>query len=283
MSFIGSSELWGESATARLCQILVEANDGMAQQISENKTNLLDLLNKQELERVDDSGLNLCYLCVHYDRPDMVRYLYKRGLDFSKTCDPMDFGTPMFYAVNMGRIHIIKTLNELGVSVSQSCDSYMNMKPSYYASIRSDESIKNLIEELIMIDRNAYMLFRKNFLKRKQRRLYLLKKKSMIKIQRFSRSFLKRLKIYKMKLGLIDLYEEEEEDNDENETETGLESSLEDGSSYAESSSILQSIASISVHNNIPISKSITPINNNNNKVVPKNTNINKNNTKTKK
>jgi hypothetical protein len=92
MSFIGSSDLWGGESTARLCQIIVEANDGMAQQVAENRTDLLDLLLKKDLEKVDDIGLSLPYLAVHYDRPEMLLYLHGRGLDQCSTCATPTWG-----------------------------------------------------------------------------------------------------------------------------------------------------------------------------------------------
>jgi hypothetical protein len=64
----------------------------------------------KELERTDDLGLSLPYLAVFYDRPDMLRYLRKRGFNLKKPCDPMGFGTPMFYAVYLG--HEVGHLND---------------------------------------------------------------------------------------------------------------------------------------------------------------------------
>ena len=210
MSFIGSAELWGESATARLHQIMVEANSGLMQQIAENKTNLLECLSKEELEAYDeDFELNACYLAVYYDHPSMIYYLHKRGLDFSKTCDPMDFGTPMFYAVLYGRIHIINALHKIGISVNRVCDNYLHMTPKDYASMRSNQYVIKMIDDLLNIDRKSYDLFVKNYLKLKYRRLYLYKRRRIIIIQRFIRRFLKKLRFEKIRLGLITIIEEE--------------------------------------------------------------------------
>ena len=205
MSFVGSSELWGSDATARLCQILLEANDGMAQQIVENRHDLLDLMTLKELERVDDCGLSLPYLAVHYDRPDMIRYLHKRGIDLSKTCDPMDFGTPMFYAVNLGKIHIVEALDSLGVSVTNICDNYLKQTPTYYANNIGDASIAEHIELLMQKEQRAGDLFMKNFLKSKTRRRFLLMKKSVITIQRCTRGLADRIVVRLIKAGAITL------------------------------------------------------------------------------
>jgi hypothetical protein len=205
MSFIGSSELWGEDATARLCQILLEANDGMAQQISENRHDLLDLMTLKELERVDDCGLSLPYLAVHYDRPDMVRYLHKRGLDLSKPCDPMEFGTPMFYAVSMGKVHIVEALDSLGISVTNVCDTYMKLTPAYYASLSGDQSVTAKIHNLVHKEQLAGTLFMKNYLKSKARRRFLLMRKSAITIQKCARGLADRIMVRLVKAGAISL------------------------------------------------------------------------------
>jgi hypothetical protein len=70
-----SSTSWGSEAGARLCKLLVDANTGIAQQIIENRTDLLDLLTLEQLEESDDIGLNAVFLAVYYDRPEILRYL----------------------------------------------------------------------------------------------------------------------------------------------------------------------------------------------------------------
>ena len=205
MSFVGSSELWGEDSTARLCQILLDANDGMAQQISENRHDLLDLLTLKDLERVDDCGLSLPYLAVHYDRPDMVRYLHKRGLDLSKPCDPMEFGTPMFYAVSTGKMHIVETLDSLGISVKAVCDTYMKKTPSFYASLTGDPSVALKIENLVYKEQLAGDMFMKNFLKSKYRRRFLRMKRAAILIQKCSRGLADRIMVRLVRAGAITL------------------------------------------------------------------------------
>lgn len=56
----------------------------------------------QQLRDTDDLGLTLPFLAVYYDRPDMLKYLRKRGFDLSQPCDPMNFGNTMFYAISLG-------------------------------------------------------------------------------------------------------------------------------------------------------------------------------------
>lgn len=205
MSFVGSSELWGESSTARLCQILLDANDGMAQQVIENRTDLLDLLTLKDLEKVDDCGLSLPYLAVHYDRPDMIRYLHKRGLNLSKPCDPMEYGTPMFYAVSMGKIHIVEALDSIGVSVAHPCDSYLKLPPSFYAARIGDSSVAKKIDRLMEQEIAAGELFLKNFAKRKARRRFLHIRSAAITMQRYIRGHLDRVTVRLVRAGAITL------------------------------------------------------------------------------
>ena len=96
-----SSQTWEDEACAQLCRLIIDSNNGSMQQVIENRTDVLDLLTLQELSApVDDLGLTLPFLAIYFDMPDILRYLHKRGVDLQKYCDPMEFGTPMFYAVS---------------------------------------------------------------------------------------------------------------------------------------------------------------------------------------
>ena len=59
-----SSKSWGDEAAARLCKVILESNHAVAQQVVENKTDLLDLLSFEELIEVDDIGLNVVFFAV---------------------------------------------------------------------------------------------------------------------------------------------------------------------------------------------------------------------------
>ncbi len=201
MSFIGSSEQWGDQAVARLCQVIMEANDGMVQQIIEDRTDWLDLLSKEELERTDDLGLSLAYLVVYYDKPEAVKYLHKRGIDFSKPCDPVGYGTPMYYAITMGKVHIVETLNKLGYSLVTPCETVFQKNAVYYAERRDDYYMLQCIEQIRSHERRAYALLRKNFFKLKERKLFLKKKKAAIKIQKIIRGKLARIRLVLLKIA----------------------------------------------------------------------------------
>jgi hypothetical protein len=192
MSFVGSSDRWGDESCARLCEIIMDANDGMTQQIIENRTDLLDLKTKEELDVMDEFGLTLPFLAVYYDRPDMIRYLAKRGLDMTKTCDTMGFGNPMFYAVNLGKLEVIDALHSIGCSVTRDCDTFLNFKPEYYASRIDNQEIKDKINYIKSSEVRAANLFKRNYLRYRWRKIYTQKLSALICIQRHVRGFIVR-------------------------------------------------------------------------------------------
>ena len=197
MSFIGSSERWGDQATARLCQLILESNDGMAQQIVENRTDLLEIYSKEELERTDDLGLSLPFLAIYYDQPDALKYLHKRGLDLSKPCDPMGYGTPMFYATYFGRPRLVQALYSLGYSANDPCETAFSLKPMYYATRKDDPYTKETLQTIISKEEKALTLFYKNLLRNRQRKRYLKLLKSVVKIQKRIRGWAAR-KLFKL-------------------------------------------------------------------------------------
>lgn len=193
-----SSKSWGDEACARLCQIIIESNTGAAQQIMEDRTDLLECMSFDELVDPDDLGLTLTFLSVYYDKPNIISYLHSRGIDLSKPCDPLDFGTPMFYAVQLGRIEIIKRLHNLGHNVKLPCNSFGQL-PIELSDHNNDPVIRKLVCELSYSDVINIVLFRKNILKIICRKRYLVKRKAIICIQSVIRAFLIRKKYLKKK------------------------------------------------------------------------------------
>ena len=99
---IGASSSWDDQAAARLCELVIASNNGLSAQVANGKTDLMDILPVEKLtEPVDDLGLTLIFLAIYYDRPEIIEYLHKRGVDVTKPCDPMDYGNPMFYAIQL--------------------------------------------------------------------------------------------------------------------------------------------------------------------------------------
>ena len=188
-----SSLNWGESACAKLFSNIIEFNDGMAQQIIENKTYFLELYTKEELQKTDDLGLTLPFVAVYHDRPDMLRYLSVRGLDLSAPCDPMGFGNPMFYAVTWRKYRIVDVLDLLGVSVVNECDMF-KQTPLAHAERIDDPIMIKLINNLKGRNERVRIFFEKNFLRSKCRRMYRLARAAIITIQRIIRGKLARMK-----------------------------------------------------------------------------------------
>ena len=189
----------GVESYARLCNMIMESNTGVAQQIIENRHDLLDLLTIDQLTEPDDLGLNCAFLAIYYDRPEMVRYLHGRGIDFSIPCDPMNFGTPMFYAVCYGRHDLVKVLDSIGISVTTVCDS-LEQKPIFHADRIDDKEMKYLVGRLSDKQGLAILLCRKNLWKIKARKQYLLCRKAIMNIQRIIRGFLGRRRCKKRRV-----------------------------------------------------------------------------------
>lgn len=187
-----SSRSYSDSAPAQLCKIVVEANSGLAQQIAEGRTDLMDILPLEKLEGpMDDLGQTLPFLAVYHDKPDMLEYLKKRGVDISAPCDPMNFGNPMFYAIQMKRTRLILTLDILGCSAREPCDS-LEVLPMTHAERLDDPFIKEALEYSFGKEERARVLFLKHFLRAKYRKIYLFKLKAIPLLLRCIRGMLGR-------------------------------------------------------------------------------------------
>jgi len=164
----------------------MEANTGAAQNIADGRTDQLELLSLEQLQEPDDIGLTLPFLCVFYDRPDVLRYLKERGLSVEEKCDPMKWGTPLFYAIHMKRYRMIEALDDLGVGLEKPCDS-LDQLPTTHAKMLDDKYCFDLITHLINRTRKAAQLIQKNFMRTKQRRIYLAIKTAAAKLNRVLR------------------------------------------------------------------------------------------------
>jgi len=224
-----SSSSWGSEAGARLCKLLVDANTGIAQQIIENRTDLLDLLTLEQLEESDDIGLNAVFLAVYYDRPEILRYLKQRGINLTIYCDPMKFGTPMYYAVSLNRRNVISELDRLECYAKNPCDC-LNQTPIMHADILGDKGLKEFIIKVSKRKELALILFKKNILRILYRKRYLFKINSSIplllrvmrgmlgrkKVKRLREKILKeRLKAEKAERRRLGMYVEDDDDDDE--------------------------------------------------------------------
>lgn len=189
---------WAQEECGRLCELIMDANNGIAQQIIENRFDLLDLMSPKQLSEPDDLGLTIQFLTIYYDKPDAMVYLHKRGVDFSKFCDPMGFGTPMYYAVAFGRYSMIRALDAIGVSVGDTCDC-MGLTPLFHADRLDDKSIRQLVNRLSDKKGRAIQMVRKNLLKRRQLKIYTAVKKAVKDAQRIIRGFIDRKRVARKK------------------------------------------------------------------------------------
>lgn len=193
-----SSKSWGPSACARLCDIIVESNHGFLHQVLENKADLLDVYSAEELEEPDDIGVTLPFLAVYYDQPNILEYLrYRRGIDLNKYCDPMNFGTPMFYAINLKRERLISLLDFLGCYVTEPCDKF-KQTPLDYARKLQIKSIELIIQRCATRPIRAAQLFRKNYLKLRERKKFSKFCAALLLIQKVFRGILTRMRMDKM-------------------------------------------------------------------------------------
>mmetsp|Transcript_22209 Transcript_22209/g.20187 ORF Transcript_22209/g.20187 Transcript_22209/m.20187 type:complete len:230 (-) Transcript_22209:2685-3374(-) len=193
---------WSENETAKTVAHVMKYNRGSMQQIIENKVELLDWLTVEELKEIDDLGITLPYFAVFYNRPEMIEYLHRRGVDLSQPCDSESFGNAMFYAVSMRRYDIVKTLDQLSYSVKHPCDIF-NQFPIDHATRINDKSMIDLINKCANKETTAAVLFLKNFLRHKQRRIYLCIIRSAFLINRIFRGGLVRLHLRKYKAKVL--------------------------------------------------------------------------------
>ena len=162
---IASSSSWGTEACARLCKMIVQSNSGIGQMITENKTDLLDLATVEELQLPDiDSGLSAVFMAIYYDRPDVVKYLHRRGVDLSKSCDPMGFATPFFYIVSFSRFELLGLLDQLGYSLEVPCDTFRRTPLTRAVKI-NDTSMRDEIIRLITRRHDALNLLTRDSLR----------------------------------------------------------------------------------------------------------------------
>ena len=193
-----SSKTWGNESAARICQIILDSNDGMAQQVIENRTDLLDIISTADLNRVDDLGLSLPYICIYHDRPQMLEYLHRRGVDLGVPCDPCDYGTPMYYAIMLKQHQCVIMLDLLGYSIHNQCTKYEEL-PITCAERLDDDMIMKTIAWVKEKEFRAVTLFLKNYWKSRLRRDFVAKRAAIKTVQRIVRQFLAKRKLLRRK------------------------------------------------------------------------------------
>ena len=157
MTHRASSESWGNESGARICQLVMQDNNGIAQSIAENRIDLLELLTLEELNQADDLGLTPIYLAVLYDQPEVLLYLYNRGVNINNFCDPMEWGTPLYYAVTLHRHRLLEVFDQMGINFNDPCDN-LGQNAITHARRINDKYSEDLIENLMTRTYRAGML-----------------------------------------------------------------------------------------------------------------------------
>jgi len=171
MAHRASSETWGDFSGARLCELVVRSNTGGAHAVADGRTDMLDLMSFEELNEADDIGIKLNYLAVYYDQPDIIIYLANRGVNMTTWCDPMNWGSPLYYAVTLQRHRILEALDQIGVNFNEPCDNLGQTAMLHAKRIR-DTYGQKLIKHLMERTQKAGILVLKNLRKMVQQNKY---------------------------------------------------------------------------------------------------------------
>jgi hypothetical protein len=174
----------------RICEVLLQSNHQILQQVLDEQTDLLDLLSTKELvEEFDDIGINIVFLCIFYDKPKMLHYLFKRGVNLDEPIDPVGFGTPLFYAVSLSRHRIVEKLWHLGCRIEDKCNKFEDL-PTKRAADLDEPSMVQFIESLIAKRNRAEALFKNNILRYRYWTKYRKCIDSSIVLQKYIRRFI---------------------------------------------------------------------------------------------
>jgi hypothetical protein len=114
-------------------------------------------------------------------------------------CDPLKFGTPMFYAVSMRKYRCVDMLDLLGVSVNSECDVY-KQSPMSHALRNDDPEMVQLIEKISGRALRVANFFYNNYLRAKSWRWFKLVQRSIKYIQKVMRGKLGRKRAKKKRI-----------------------------------------------------------------------------------
>ena len=86
-------------------------------------------------------------------------------------CDPMGFGNPLFYAIQLKKARLIITLDIIGCSVREPCDC-LGTLPLTHTERLDDPFVKEAVMYAFGKEERARTLFLKHFLRSKMSRIY---------------------------------------------------------------------------------------------------------------
>lgn len=108
---------------------------------------LIENMDIDQLQNVDYFGNNPAHIACKLNKPYILKALHEKGVDLSKPCDTVSFGSPIFYALQYQNVSILNLLWELGYDISGSCDKFGN-SALYHAELKGDTVITESINEI---------------------------------------------------------------------------------------------------------------------------------------
>lgn len=130
-----------------------------------------------EICRLDEGDLTPAFLAIAYDRPEVLTFLHRAGVDLSLPCD--DYATPAFYAAYRGQVKCLEQLARLGVDLRQPCTKFGDQPSVFFPPEFHDQ----LVHVLTLRDRAATAIARVVRGKR-HRAVYDAKRRALVIIQR---------------------------------------------------------------------------------------------------
>lgn len=133
-------------------------HETVPQLIEAGEVEMLELLVRtghiapSQLGMESELGLTPAYLAVRFDRPEILRFLSRAGVDLSKKCD--DYATPAFYAAYHGNVRILETLARLGVDLKASC-TRLGDRPCDFFKKHPTAIYDMLVDAVMLRDRAA--------------------------------------------------------------------------------------------------------------------------------
>ena len=132
-----------------------------------------------DLTMGDDVGNTPAFLACLFDRPEVLRFLHKNGVDLNRPCDAAKFGNSSFFAMHYGKTQILTDLWEMGYDIGAPCDKF-GFPPIYYAELKKDEIMVAHLKMLqsrgtmqdvkaTIIERCTRGLFARNFFRAKKK------------------------------------------------------------------------------------------------------------------
>lgn len=129
----------------------IEASRLVGRYAAEGDVEMLRWLHKSgevDLSVKTEMGTTCAYLAVLNDRPDILRLLFELGIDLTKPCDAMDYGSPALWAAKYGREHVLVELFNLGIDLNKTpCEKY-GKSAFFMANVFGNHPAMERVEQL---------------------------------------------------------------------------------------------------------------------------------------